>query len=109
MDTPQGQPKKNVAQFIRKETHDLQLGKILIYQLNVTGFTIVMHKDGVAFRGTIPVLKRDGMTSLKKMFDRAIVHHEHLKKTWDAGIGQQSYLNEDEVDVMLTPIVIAEA
>lgn len=106
MELIQGQKKIIEARFSRQEDLDLQLGKVLLYNLNISPFSIVMHRGGVSFRGTIPLVGRQGIDMLKKIFDRAIVHHEHLKATYDLGPGQQTYLTEQEVDVKVSPFGI---
>lgn len=96
-----------VARFDRKEDFDMKLGKVLIYTFNVTGFQIVVHRSGVAFRGTMPVMTRVGVESFKMVLDRVLIHQEHLKKTWDDG-PSQTFLSEEQVSVFLNPAKLVE-
>lgn len=82
--------------FQRAEGFDMKVGRILMYQLNLTGFAIVAHRYGVAMRGTTPLLKPGGVAALTIVMDKATIHHQHLAASWELG-GQQSYLTEEEV------------
>jgi hypothetical protein len=88
-------PSGTTAMIHRSEGFDVAVGRVLIYTLAMTGFTIIAHRYGIACKGTIPVIQRDGVNSLAGLFQRALIHHEHLAKTWTSGV--QSYLTEGEI------------
>lgn len=68
----------NVAQFIRRDGHSIELGVVVNYRLAGLPFEILASRDGVQFRGTFPRTDRTGMTIFKDMLDRAVRQHEHL-------------------------------
>ena len=110
MSTPQGQPTptQRTASVAVKHDFDMRLGKVLIYTIAASGFSIVAHRGGVACRGQMPLMAENGVREFMKLFERAIVHHHHLKKTWDEG-PNQTILSELIVDQRMAPVLIAEA
>lgn len=86
--------------FQRGEGFDMTVGRVLTYTLMVSGFTIVAHRFGISWRGTIPVVTRRGLLDLIKIQKKAVLHHEHLKASYDAG--EQSYLTEEQVSERLS-------
>lgn len=108
MGTPQGQPipTQRTASVAVKHDFDMRLGKVLVYTVAASGFSIVAHRGGVACRGQMPLMVENGVREFVKLFDRAIVHHQHLKKTWDDG-GNQTILSELIVDQQLAPVILA--
>lgn len=103
--TPATPPAPARAAFQRMEGFDMDMGRLVSYQLTTTGFVIVIHRHGVAFRGTVPIVQREGMESLINVFRRAVIQHEHLKASFEAG--QQSYLTEDEITLRMAPKPLA--
>jgi len=88
---------ERTASFQRGEGFDMTVGRVLTYTLPMTGFTIVAHRFGVAWRGSVPIMSRNGVEALIGIIRRAVVHHEHLKTSYDS-IEGQSYLSEAETD-----------
>ena len=91
------------AMFQRAEGFDMQVGRILVFHLQIAGFTIVVHRMGVAFRGAMPILNTKGVREFGTILEKCAIHHEHLAATYAAG-GQQSYLDESEVEAIFNGI-----
>lgn len=105
MDSEQGQPpRRTSASVVRKDDFDMRLGKVVMYTIVSTGFSVVAHRMGVACRGQTPLMTADGLENFKLLLDHARVHYRHFKEQWDTQT-PQTYLTEAEVEKALAPTV----
>lgn len=96
-------PKPREDGFSRLTGHSLELGKVVAYQLKGSNFQILATRHGVDVTGHFPVVGVEGVTVLKRMLDRALKHHQHLKTFKDGEtqtiLDESVLFNEEAVSI----------